>query len=301
MAAIRWLRSFTFLALACLPWTADGALTPRIVQVVVTIEAQSFREGLGDARRQLFESTIATEVAASLGQQYPLIDWSATADAELPAGRLVAAVTERQPPILPNGVQELNPEVNLEWRAEIGGQALAMPSVFPQLLYSSTRVDRPIHDERGEFLALLREKIVGWARSDTNHLKLEFLRYVPLATEVVVQSDKQVVLIPVPWQQSRIGEKSIFRLSYRRGSDAPEQTRIMLSGLAQRLTDPLLGDTQSHVSECTRDGASIAAAQLWQSCVEPLSTNPPSLRINVNDYIYDANPGVSDGTVLDDH
>jgi len=271
------------------------------VQVVVTIQSENFREGLGDARRQSFESTLAAEVATSLGQQYPLIDWSVTTGASEPAGRLTAAVTEQSPSVVPDGAQELSPEVNLEWRAEIGGQALPMPSVFPQLLYSSTQVDRPIHDERGQFLALLREKIVGWARSDTNHLKAEFVKYVPLATSVVVQPDKQLVVIPVPWQHSRLGEKSVFRLSYQGGSDGPEQMHVMLSGLAQRLTDPLQGNTQSHVSECTRDGASIPPAQQWQSCVDPLSTNPPRVLISIDDYIYDANPGVSNGIVIDDH
>lgn len=274
------------------------ALTPRVVRVVVSIESQSFREGLGEARCRQFESKLASDVADALRQQFPVVDWSATDGGGEPAGRLIAAVTERQPQSLPAGVE---PEVNLEWRAEIGGQPLNMPSVFPELLYSSTTIDRPLHDEDGKFFALLTQKIVGWAQSDTNHIKTEFLKYVPVATSVLVQPGQQVVVIPVPWKQSRLGEKSVFLVSYVDGIANPrEQTHVMLSGLARRLSDPLEGSTQSHLSDCTRGGATINPAQQWQTCLDPLNANPSrNVSVRVDDYIYDANPGVSNGIVTD--
>jgi hypothetical protein len=76
----------------------------------------------------------------------------------------------------------------------------------------------------------------------------------------------------------------------------------MLSGLAPRLTDPLTGSTQTHVNECTRGGAPIDAAQLWDTCVGPLSRNPQqALRVSIDKYIYDANPDVLDGVILDEN
>ncbi len=281
-------------SLAC---ASAHALTPRAVQVVVTIESSQFRTGLGDARRQRIESTLATEVAASLAQQFPVVDWWVTADAGVPAGRLIAAVTERPTDMLP--------EVSLEWRAEITGKNLRMPSVFPQPLYSGSNAERPVHDDRGAFLKLLREKVVGWVQSETNsnHLRDEFLRHVPLATSVTVPPGQRLVVVPVPWQQARLSEKAVFLVSYR-GSDAgaPEQMRVMLTGLAPRLTDPLLGNTQTHVDKCTRGGAPIDAAQLWDTCVDPLSRNPQqALRVSIDHYVYDANPDVLDGVILDEN
>ncbi|HSL69849.1 MAG TPA: hypothetical protein VK864_06375 [Longimicrobiales bacterium] len=263
----------------------------------MTVESAQFRTGLGEPRRKNIESTIANEVSASLTQQFPVVDWWVTADAGTPAGRLIAAITERPTDMLP--------EVNLEWRAEIEGKSLRMPSVFPQPLYSGSNAERPVHDDRGAFLKLLRDKVVGWVQSETNseHLRVEFLRYVPLATSVTVPPGQRLVVVPVPWQAARLSERAVLLVSYR-GSDTgtPEQMRVMLTGLAPRLTDPLLGNTQSQVDKCTRGGAPIDAAQLWGTCVDPLSRNPQqTLVVRVDDYIYDANPDVQDGVILDEN
>jgi hypothetical protein len=276
-------------------------MTPRLVEVVVSIESPQFRDGLGDARRQQIESTIATEVAASLAQQFPLIEWQAGPGAVDPAGQLIAAIAE--PSNASPDDDSFLPEVSLLWRAAIGGEDLAMRSVFPQTLYSASNAERPVHDDRGAFMKLLRERVVGWVQSDTNtaHLQSEFLKYVPLATSVRIQPDQQLVVIPVPWEQSRLGEQSEFSVSYRGGEAGPEKTRVMLSGVARRLTDPLPGNTQSHVAGCTRGGADVDAAQFWQTCVDPLNRNPQQkLLVSIEKYVYDANPDVLDGMIVDD-
>src|SRR5262245_6161514 len=66
------LACLTLLLLAGVP---AHAMTPRLVEIVVSIESPQFRDGLGEARRQQIEATIAAQVAASLAQQFPLIDW----------------------------------------------------------------------------------------------------------------------------------------------------------------------------------------------------------------------------------
>jgi hypothetical protein len=295
-SAARWLRSLVCIALAAATLTPAHALTPRAVLVVVKIESDQFRRGLGEAQAAQIESTIAAEVAASLAQQFPLVDWLVTAGADPPVGRLTAAVTEKPTAMMP--------EIKLEWRAEINGNPLPMPSVFPQILYSASNADRPVHNDRGAFVVLLQEKVVGWAQADTNHLRGEFLKNVPLATSVTLEPGRMLVVIPVPWRESRLGEESEFRVSYIGGTaELPEQTRVMLSGVALRLLDPLQGNTQSHVIECTLGGARVDAAQLWDVCVDPLSTTPQRrLLVNIEDYVYDAQSGVLfDGFVSDDH
>jgi hypothetical protein len=278
-------------------------MTPRAVQVVVTIESAQFRSGLGSEKRQQIESAIAGEVATSLAQRFPLIDWWTSSAADVPAGRLIAAITEnplgRPPQVAPPEDELWMPEVSLEWRAEIGGRALPMPSVFVETLYSSTNANRPVHDDGGGFQKLLRERVVGWVQSEINwnHLRHEFLPNVPLATSVTVEAAQQLVLVPVPWEQSRFGAKSEFSVFY---SSDQGDTHVTLTGLARRLSDPLTGSTQTRAGGCQRGSDEIAGAQLWSTCVDPLSSNQQKIVVSIGQYFY-GNPDVFDGFVTNEH
>jgi hypothetical protein len=276
------------------------AITPRAVQVVVTIESAQFRNGLGDVRRQQIETAIASEVAASLSQKFPFIDWQVNSAGDAPAGRLIAAITEnplgRPPQVAPPNDDLWMPEVSLQWRAEIGGRALIMPSVFVETLYSSTNAIRPVHDDHGNFMRDLRERVVGWVQSETNsnHVQKEFLPNVPLATSVTIEAAQQLVLVPVPWEQSRFGANSEFKVFYR-GDQG--DTRVTLTGLARRPSDPLTGSTQSRAGECQRGSDHIEGAQLWPTCVNPLTSNPQQkVIVSIGQYFY-GNPDVFDGFI----
>lgn len=290
---VAWIAKFSGLCLLALVWVSADARTPRSVKVTVLIESAQFRDGLGSARRGQIESGLAAELADKLMLQFPYMNWLPKATADPSVAELIVAVTERPTPILP--------EIKLEWRALIDDHQLRMRSIFPMLLYSSSNADRPLHDDRGEFQERLRKELNAWMESEPNreHLQEEFLRSVPLATSVAIPSGQNIVVIPVPWRQAQLDERSILRLSYIDSSGAPERTNVLVSGLARRFLDPLPGDTQSRAHNCTKAGEDIGAAELWARCVEPLTDlTTKKLLVKMDKYVH-ADPDVLDGMLLD--
>ena len=277
------------------------AQTPRLVQIVVSVESRQFKDGLGDTRRKEIESQVATAIAAELSKPFPIVNWRASPGNDLPVATLTAAVIDRQ--LANTGDPDaIDPEISLVWRARAGSSELDMPNVSSTQLYSANTIDRPIDDFGGKFRKKLSEKSLDWVNSQTNQdrLKERFLRHVLIANKVVPASDSQFVVVPLPWQGVKMHRDSVLRVEYVEGSPgAAQQMKFTLTGMEQRLADPMLGSTQTLLGRCLRGGGDVPQPESWNKCVAPLSTTPERrVAVFADAYIYEAHPDVQNGVIV---
>ena len=275
------------------------AQTPRVVQIVVAVESQQFKDGLGATHRTQIESEVAALVATELGKPFPIFDWRASPGNVVPVATLTAAIIERQL----GDPDTSDPEIKLVWRAKAEGIELVMPREIESTLYKASVTDRPIDDFGGKFRRALGEAAVAWVNSETNQnqLKDKFLRHVLIANKVVPTANSEFVVVPLPWQDVKMRQDSVLRVEYVEGTPDPQQMRFTLTGMAPRLADPLLGSTQTLLGNCQRGGGPVPDADRWNKCVAPLSTNPlRRVSVYADPYNYEPHPDVLNGVIVNE-
>lgn len=278
-----------------------GAQMPRVVQITVTIESTQFQDGLGATRRVQIESAIAEVLVSELAKPFPLMDWRSGPGASTPAATLTAAVVEHDP--TRGADPNATPVINLVWRAMAGNNAFEMPSIQAVPLYASNVYDRPIDDFNGQFLRRLDEEARKWVNSETNRekLKAEFLKHVLLANSLVTAESKFVV-VPLPWAGVKMRKDSTLLVRYvDDAAGSVKQVELTLTGAVQRLTNPLLGSTQTRLEDCEQDGTKVSSADIWRKCVGPLDATPARpVSVYAANYIYEPHPEVEGGFITEE-
>lgn len=290
------------ISLACLGFAimcnAALAQTPRVVQVIVSVESQQFKDGLGTARRKQIESEVAAVIVSELAKPFPIVDWRASPVNDVPVATLTAVVIELQL----GDPDTSDPEIKLVWRAKAGSTELDLPREIERTLYKASVIDRPIDDLGGKFRKALGEAAIAWVNSETNqdHLKARFLKHVLIANMVMPTSTSDFVVVPLSWRDVKLRQDSVLRVEYEEGTPgAQQQMQFTLTGMAPRLADPMLGKTQTLLGKCLRGGGDVPQPESWNKCIAPLNTDPPKrVKVFADAYNYEAHPDVQDGVIV---
>lgn len=253
---------------------------PGEVQVVFRIDSEKFQRGLQGTRGAV-ESELSRKLANSLQSMFPLIEWVGSAPAGAPAATLVASLAQ-------DG--QVIPNIEVRWTAKIGDQDLAMPHLHAVPIYQVTNIDRPYRNPT-QLTDDVNAKVTAWIQTDTVDKVVhdEFVTQVPLATSVKLDSSIKAILIPLEWRRSKLGEQTEFRLEFTRTAPL-SRIKIKLNGVAERLSEPMPGDTQCLVASCTASSVPVNG-DAWQNCVEMLNTrDAPPLLVSVDQYQFNDHP-----------
>lgn len=263
---------------------------PGQVQVTFTIASDKFQKGLKGAVGGV-EADLATRLAAHLQTPFPLIDWVGAVPADAPAAKFVATLAQDDLPI---------PNIQVRWSARIGDTDIPMPQLDAITVYQFRAIERPYRNP-GQLTKEIDAALAAWIRTDAveQNLHDQFVTHVPLATRIDFDTQRQAIVIPLQWQRAKLGDESVFRLEFVRAAPIGN-FKVKLSGVSERLSEPLAGNTQCIVSSCTEGGTPVAN-DAWNTCVKILlDANPPPLSVSVEKYRFDANPGLTGahGTVV---
>jgi hypothetical protein len=268
------------------------------VKVQVVVEVPDFRDMLDDAHLGAIHTSVAKTIASELGKPFPIIDWREDVGGDQPAAVLIAALVERRSA---NANPNAAPALDLVWRAQRSGKTFEMPGIKPQELYKANLGDWPIDDANHRFREDLRNAALAWINSQNNQidLKEKFLKHVVIANKVVATSSKFVV-VPLPFQGVKIHKDAVLLVTYQDTVGGETQHKeFTLTGLVPRLSDPLTGNTQTHLDRCDEGGKNVPEAQGWATCVAPLSSNPAKLvSVYADSYKYDPHPDVDGGIIV---
>lgn len=277
-------RMLPFLALLLAGSAAVAA--PGQVLVVFKIEAQSFKDGLGQ-RTATTEAKIVPLLAAHLRQRFPPLEWLTTA----PPGGAAATVT-----VSLVEDQQFLPEVAVKWAAQVGSQQLMLRDVPNWTIYDATLLDRPTRLP-DQLAADIDSKVGAWIRSEPAEAALQknIVKHIPLNNRIDLDQQLQAVLVPLSWKDSKLGDASQFRIEFARGQPAGD-IKVLLGRVTEVQAGAMKGNTRSLVASCAANGAPVET-NVWSNCIAILvGQNAPPFSLSLEHYDYsDHVSGVTTG------
>jgi len=265
-----------YLLLSLLGFAQTVAAAPAQVLVAVKIESIKFQKGLAPGVPAA-EAAIAQKLAIKLEDMFPPFDWTTAPPPDGAAATLIATLAQ-------DG--EALPNIVLHWSAKIGGTDLPLHDVHDWPIYEANNADRP-YREAPRLITDIDAKMQHWLITDNTETKLhdDFIKWVPLATRVDFDETEKAVLIPLAWGSAKISDESEFRLEFTRPSPLSKM-KVLLNGVAERMSGNMQGKTQSIVASCVASGVPVAS-DVWNTCVAILARqNAPPLFVSFERYKF---------------
>lgn len=264
---LRGWRAYALAVLTCLvsnPGSAQPLPERPWILVLVEIESPSLRASLanrrGDAEREL-----ARRLAVLLSQRHPFVGWRDAAptpsapDAPAAMGTLVARVIDV-------GSAASGSPVELAWalRGARGDETLTVPAVPLYLPFESSgsRHDALRFVEHAQ--SRLREKVLveGFDEQARRHV----VSRLPIARGVEAVPSDRVVLLPLRWQDLRLGAGSRLEVQVTQDIAGGQRVnRATLGEVRERRHGPpqLRGLVQAAVSAMTEGSTDVPLQQQW--------------------------------------
>jgi hypothetical protein len=249
---------------------------PAQVLVAVKIESVKFRKGL-DVALPATEAAIAQKLATQLKDMFPPFEWTTTMPADGAAATLTATLAQDADAL---------PNIVLRWSAKVGDTDLSLHRVREWPMYESSNPDRPYRDP-ARLASDVDAKIKRWLNTDNAESDIhdDFIKWVPLATQVEFVENETAVLIPLAWGSAKISDESEFRLEFTR-PEPLSKMKVLLNGVAERMSGTMQGKTQSIVASCVASGRPVPS-DIWNTCVAILEQqNPPPLFVSFERYKF---------------
>lgn len=248
---------------ACLAGTPATAQSPPErpwIQVLIDIESPSLRASLanrrGDAEREL-----ARRLSGLLSQRHPFVGWRDAAPANAPTamGTLVARVIDV-------GSAASGSPVELGWalRGARGDETLTVPAVPLYLPFESSgsRHDALRFVEHAQ--SRLREKIL--VEGFDEQTRRQVVSRLPIARGVEAVPADRVVLLPLRWQDLRLGAASRLEVQVTQDVSGGQRiNRVTLGEVRERRhgAPQMRGLVQAAVSAITEGSSDVPLQQQW--------------------------------------
>lgn len=265
------------IALGILSLTGLAPARAGEVQVLFTVGSASFKANLKQSAGDV-ETSMATELADQLRQCFPPLDWVTTPQANPSDAVLTATLVEDK---------AVPPNYSIAWSAKVGATDLPLDSPPIELpVYGPSDFQIPLRNAP-RLIGDLQTKLRNWCAGEVMKARLhdQFIKNVPLAKQVTLDTTGRAVLIPLLWQRAKLDGQSVFRLEFLRAG-TQSRMRVLLTGVGERREQASPSITQiSVVESCDASGAPVSG-DMWATCILLLDQqDPPPEFISFEKYV----------------
>lgn len=245
------------------------------------IQADSFVTNLDTGRANVETETNGVLVRA-VSKYFPLVHWTASADASAPATVTLALTSRDAQPL---------PAILLAWSASVDGAMLKLPELPPVELYSPFALDRETHDPI-VLSQLLQTAIDGWFTNESNRslFQRSLLRNIPFARRVEVDPRSERILVPFSLASTKMDRESKLRVRFEivAPSGLIQSGELDVTGLIEGLGSGGKVATGGRVTEFNFSAAPTVAG--WSPEIPTLLAQPKKTLVFVELYIYSEAP-----------
>ena len=214
---------------------------PPLVTTSFIIEATVF-DDIDANERQNLEEEIARYLAGQCRLHYGFLQWgkkSATTESSVDATFELRLIEE---------VGVFGASVFLLFTASIENAPVEIPHIGRLQLYQAWD-DLPTHDPArlaGDIKKLLDDQF--HSEAFIRPLHTDFLKFIPLVTEVHVDSARERIILPLKWELLNVGSESVLDVSFAAGADEEKSPgNMILSPEGSNLSDRWFGMVQCYV------------------------------------------------------
>lgn len=281
--------------LACVLSTsvsAKGQGTLPLVNTALRIVAPDFRQNLSPQQILTVENEVGTKLAEEAGRKFPFLRWGRASATPISARLSLSLEAEPGP---------FAPSIFLVFTAESGNTRRLLRRV---LLYSPS--DGASTHNPAQLSSDIRRKLEELFGNEDFRASLhsEFLKGVPIASQVVVDSTDRVLVVPLPYKDLRPAADSVLSVSFtsetRRSDGTPElkDGLMELKPFGEYHQTPQEGSVQCKIALFSFRDITLALGG-WHQDIATIFSPPGlrSLKIFVKHYVEDVNLG-SDGPLV---
>lgn len=235
------------------------------VQVLVEIESPSLRDSLHTDRPRA-EADLGRRLAELLRERHPFVGWRGAAQAGPAPGLAAAPMGTLLARVVDVGSAATGSAVELAWalRGAQGDERLPVPAVALYLPFESgaSRHDAALFVAHAH--GRLGEKIRVQGFDEVT--RLHVLRRLPIARAVEPLASDRVVLLPLRWQDLRLGAGSTLEVLVTQPTPSGERVnRALLSEVRERRQGAAQhrGLVQAAVNALKEDSIDVPLQQQW--------------------------------------
>lgn len=292
-------RRLTLVWLACVLSTsvsANGQGTLPLVNTAFRIVAPDFRQNLSSQQILAVENDVGTKVAEEAGRRFPFLRWG-RATATPVSARLSLSLEAEPGPFASS--------IFLVFTAESGNTSRPLRRV---LLYSPSD-GASTHNPAQLSIDIRRKLEELFANEDFREsLHSDFLKGVPIASQVVVDSTDRVLVVPLPYNDLRPAGDSVLSVRFTseaRGSDGAMELRdglMELKPFGRYHQTPQEGAVQCKITLFSFRDITLALGG-WHQDIAAIVSPPGirSLKIFVKHYVEDVNLDSDGPLVINPH